>query len=55
MSNSNQKFYLDDSFTDSEKEEKLSEEVVNIRDLFRLLSAEDKIKVRGLLTQENIF
>jgi len=37
------------------EEEKLSEDVVNILDLFRLLSTQDKLKVRNLLRNEEIF
>jgi hypothetical protein len=58
MSDSVQKFYLDqESFGEKEikTEEKYSQDVINIRDLFRLLSLEDKVLVRRILSQENIF
>lgn len=57
MGDSISKFFLDNSFLEEPKEEKevLSEDVVNILELFRLLSAEQKVKVRQLLKQENIF
>jgi hypothetical protein len=57
MSDSVQKFYLDqESFGEKEKtEEEYSQDVINIRDLFRLLSLEDKVLVRRILSQENIF
>jgi len=57
MSDSISKFFLDNSFLEEPKEDKevLSEDVVNILELFRLLSAENKVKVRQLLKQENIF
>ena len=57
MSDSVSKFFLDNSYLEEPKEDKevLSEDVVNILELFRLLSAEQKVKVRQLLKQENIF
>jgi hypothetical protein len=57
MGDSVSKFFLDNSFLEEPKEEKevLSEDVVNILELFRLLSVENKVRVRQLLKQENIF
>ena len=58
MSSTPQKFYLDqESFSEKENklEEKYNQDVVNIRDLFRLLSVEDKILVRRIIAQEKIF
>ena len=57
MGDSVSKFFLDNSFLEEPKEDKevLSEDVVNIIQLFRLLSVENKVKVRQLLKQENIF
>jgi hypothetical protein len=48
---------MDNSYLENPKEDKevLSEDVVNILELFRLLSAENKVKARQLLKQENIF
>jgi hypothetical protein len=37
------------------EEEKLSEDIVNILDLFRLLSVGNKLKVRNLIINEEIF
>ena len=57
MSDSVQKFYLDqESFGEKEKtEEKYSQDVINIRELFRLLSVEDRILVKHLIREESIF
>jgi len=56
MSDTITRYYLDDSFGGKEKtEEKYSQDIINIRDLFRLLSSEDKVLVRKILSQENIF
>jgi hypothetical protein len=50
------KYWEEQNFGEKEKtEEKYSQDVINIRDLFRLLSLEDKILVRRILSQENIF
>ena len=58
MSDSVQKFYLDqESFGEQEikTEEKYSQDVINIRELFRLLSYNDKALVKRLIREENIF
>ena len=57
MSDSVQKFYLDqESFGEKENtEEKYSQDVINIRELFRLLSVEDRILVKRIIAEENIF
>lgn len=57
MSSSPQKFYLDDSFGEKENitEEIYSQDVINIRELFRLLSYNDKALVKRLIREENIF
>lgn len=57
MSSSPQKFYLDDSFGEKENktEETYSQDVINIRELFRLLSFEDKVITKRLLREEKIF
>jgi len=57
MSDSVQKFYLDDSFGEKERktEEKYSQDVINIRELFRLLSYNDKALVKRLIQEESIF
>ena len=58
MSSTPQKFYLDqESFGEKEikTEEIYSQDVINIRELFRLLSFEDKVITKRLLREENIF
>ena len=56
--NSVQKFYLDqESFgkENKETEEKYSQDVINIKELFRLLSVEDRILVKRIIAEEKIF
>ena len=57
MSDSISKFFLDNSFLEEPKEDKevLSEDVVNIVQLFRLLSSAEKVKVKQILRDEDIF
>lgn len=58
MSDSVQKFYLDqESFGEKEikTEEKDSQDVMNILDLFKMLSIEDKITTIRKLRQEKLF
>ena len=63
MSDSVQKFYLDqESFDEQELrskeikiEEKFSQDVINIKELFRLLSVEDRILVKRIIAEEKIF
>ena len=57
MGDSVSKFFLDNGFLEEPKEEdkELSKDVVDIIQLFRLLSVENKVKVRQLLKNENIF
>ena len=57
MSDSVQRFYLDqESFGEKEiKTEEYSQDVINIRELFRLLSYNDKALVKRLIREENIF
>ena len=57
MSDSISKFFLDNSFFEEPKEDKevLSEDVVNIIQLFRLLSSAEKVKVKQILRDEDIF
>ena len=62
MSDSVQKFYLDqESFGEQElrskeiKTEEYSQDVINIRELFRLLSVEDRILVKRIIAEEKIF
>ena len=62
MSDSVQKFYLyQESFGEQElhskeiKTEEYSQDVINIRELFRLLSVEDKILVKRIIAEEKIF
>ena len=47
------KFWEEQSF-EPKKEEQLSKDVVNILDLFRLLSVGNKLKVRNLIREESI-
>ena len=58
MSDSVQKFYLyQESFGEQEikTEEKYSQDVINIKELFRLLSIEDRILVKRIIAEEKIF
>jgi hypothetical protein len=57
MGDSVSKFFLDNSFFEEPKEDKevLSEDVVNIIQLFRLLSSAEKVKVKQILRDEDIF
>lgn len=61
MSDTITRYYLDDSFGEkgdkeqSSKTEEYSQDVVNIRELFRLLSFEDKVIAKRLIQQEKIF
>ena len=49
-------YYMDNSYLESPKEDKeLSQDVINIRELFRLLSFEDKALAKRLLREEPIF
>ena len=61
--NSVQKFYIDqESFGEQElrskeikTEEKYSQDVINIKELFKLLSVEDRILVKRIIAEEKIF
>lgn len=56
MSDSVQKYFLDNSYLEVPKDkEELSKDVVNIIELFRLLSTEDKATVKRIIREENIF
>ena len=63
MSDSVQKFYLDqESFGEQElrskeikTEETYSQDVINIKELFRLLSVENRILVKRIIAEEKIF
>ena len=56
MSDSVQKFYLDQDFgTEKVETEKDSQDVMNILDLFKMLSIEDKITTIRKLRQEKLF
>lgn len=57
MSDTITRYYLDDSFGEKEikTEETYSQDVINIRELFRLLSFEDKVITKRLLREEEIF
>ena len=56
MSDTITRYYLDDSFGEEKsKTEEYSQDVINIRELFRLLSYNDKALVKRLIREENIF
>ena len=58
MSDTITRYYLDDSFGEQElrsKTEEYSQDVINIRELFRLLSFEDKVITKRLFREEPIF
>ena len=56
MGDSVQKYYMDNSYLEIPKEsEEKSKEVVNILELFRLLSTERKVEVKRLIKLENVF
>ena len=56
MSDTITRYYLNDSFGEKEKtEEKYSQDVINIKELFRLLSVEDRILVKRIIAEEKIF
>ena len=49
-------YYMDNSYLEIPKEDKeLSQDVINIRELFRLLSFEDKVITKRLIKEESIF
>ena len=55
MSDSVQKFYLDqENFGKEKTEEKYSQDVINIKELFRLLSVENRILVKRIIAEEKI-
>lgn len=49
------KHYWDEEYPQEEKDTKLSEDVVNILETFRLLKIEDKIVVKRLIKTMDIF
>ena len=49
------KYYFEENFGKEKTEEKYSQDVINIRELFRLLSFEDKVIAKRLLREESIF
>lgn len=57
MGDSVSKFFLDNSFLEEQKIDKevLSKDVVNILELFKLLSINDKITVKKLIRDETVF
>jgi hypothetical protein len=62
MGDSVSKFFLDNSFLEEPKVGKIeldksevSKDVVNIIDLFRLLSSAEKLAVKRLIREEDIF
>ncbi len=52
--NSNQKFYMDDSFGEKETTE-TSKNIQTIIELYQLLSVEDKVQCKRLINQEKLF
>ena len=62
MGDSVQKYFMDNSYLEEPKEDKIeldksevSKDVVNIIDLFRLLSSAEKLAVKRIIREENIF
>ena len=62
MGDSVQKYFMDNSYLEVPKVDKIeldkgevSKDVVNIIDLFRLLSSAEKLVVKRLIREENIF
>ena len=62
MGDSVQKYLMDNSYLEETKVDKIeldkgevSKDVVNIIDLFRLLSSAEKLEVKRLIREENIF
>ena len=57
MSDSVSKFFLDNSYLEEPKQDdkELSKDVVDIIQLFRLLSSAEKVKVKQIIREENIF
>ena len=62
MSDSVQKYFMDNSYLEEPKTDKIelseaevSKDVVNIVDLFRLLSSAEKLAVKRIIREENIF
>lgn len=50
------RYYLDQDFgTEKVETEKDSQDVMNIKELFRLLSVEDRILVKRIIAEEKIF
>ena len=47
--------YWEEQDLEPKQKEELSKDVINILELFRLLSAESKVKVKQILRNENIF
>ena len=61
MGDSVQKYFMDNSYLEETKVDKieldkeLSKDVVNIIDLFRLLSSAEKLAVKRIIREEKIF
>ncbi len=49
------KYYFEENFGKEKTEEKYSQDVINIKELFRLLSVEDRILVKRIIAEEKIF
>ena len=49
------KYYFEENFGKEKTEENYSQDVINIRELFRLLSYNDKALVKHLIREESIF
>lgn len=54
MSNTVQ-YWFDQEETNKKQKKELSENIINIRDLFRLLSTEEKLIARRIIIEEDIF
>ena len=57
MSDSVSKYFMDNSYLEEPKQDdkELSKDVVDIIQLFRLLSSAEKVKVKQIIREENIF
>ena len=49
------KYYFEENFGKEKTEEKYSQDVINIKELFRLLSVENRILVKRIIAEEKIF
>ena len=49
------KYWEEQNLSPTESKKELSKDIINILDLFRLLSSEEKATVKRLIREENIF